>query len=124
MNAGIAITLRDKRPGEEKEKMMCYEGGIRSFVKHLNRNKNVLHQEVIFLSGQRGDSIAEVAMQYNDGYNENILSFANNINTSEGGMHETGFKSALTKVLNDYARKYNILKENDKIFRGRTRAKG
>ena len=115
LNAGVKITLRDLRGGEEVEKTMCYEGGIRSFVQHLNRAKNPIHPDVIYLSTQKGDSIAEVAMQYTDSYNESILSFANNIHTSEGGSHETGFKSALTKVLNDYGKKYNILKGEEKV---------
>jgi len=124
LNAGVKITLRDTRGGELNEKAMCYEGGICEFVTHLNRNKTPIHQQVIYMQSQRDDCEAEVAMQYNDSYNETILSFANNINTSEGGMHETGFKSALTKVLNDYARKYNILKENDKNLSGEDAREG
>ncbi|MDP4109051.1 MAG: DNA topoisomerase (ATP-hydrolyzing) subunit B [Bacillota bacterium] len=124
LNAGVRITLRDLRGGETVEKSMCYEGGISEFVAHLNRNKTPVHQQIIYMSAARENSEAEVAMQYNDGYNETILSFANNINTSEGGMHETGFKSALTKVLNDYARKYNILKENDKNLSGEDAREG
>ena len=107
LNGGIKMTLRDARDTEEvKEKVMCYEGGITAFVAHLNRNKTSLHQTVIYLSSVKDSLMAEVAIQYNDSYNENLLSFANNIHTSEGGMHETGFKSGLTKVLNDYARKH------------------
>lgn len=115
LNAGIRITLRDEREDEPVEISMYYEGGIRSFVQHLNRQKTPLHEEVIYIEGSRDGSMAEVAMQYTDGYSELMLSFANNINTTEGGTHETGFKSALTKVLNDYGRKYNIIKEGDKL---------
>lgn len=99
---------------------MHYEGGIRSFVEHIHQRKGleVLHDGVIYISGQSGDSLAEVAMQYNDSYNELILSFANNINTTEGGTHEVGFKNALTRVMNDYARKFGILKEADKNLTG------
>ncbi|MCX7614913.1 MAG: DNA topoisomerase (ATP-hydrolyzing) subunit B [Clostridiales bacterium] len=124
LNAGVRITLRDTRGGELNEKSMCYQGGICEFVTHLNRNKTPVHQQVIYMTAQREDSEAEVAMQYNDSYSETILSFANNINTSEGGMHETGFKSALTKVLNDYARKYNILKDSDKNLSGEDAREG
>ncbi|MBE6871844.1 MAG: DNA topoisomerase (ATP-hydrolyzing) subunit B [Ruminococcaceae bacterium] len=118
LNAGVAITIKDKREEEEISERLCYEGGIRSFVEYINRNKQPIHEQVIYLSGSKGTSIAEVALQYNDSYNENILSFANDIATTEGGMHETGFKSALTKVLNEYARKANILKENDDPLKG------
>lgn len=118
LNAGIRITLTDQRPGQETTETMCYEGGIRSFVEHLNVNKTPLHPEVIYIEGSRDNSMAEVAMQYTDVYNTMLISFANNINTTEGGMHETGFKTALTKVINDYARKYNILKENDANLMG------
>ena len=89
---------------------MRYEGGIKSFVEHLNKNKNPIHDEVIYLEGSKDESIAEIALQYNDRFSENLLSFANDINTTEGGMHETGFKSALTRALNDYGKKYNIIK--------------
>jgi len=118
LNAGVTITLRDTRGDDMVEKKMLYEGGIRQFVEHLNRSKTAIHPEVIYVSGQKGDSMAEVALQYNDSYNETILSFANNINTTEGGMHETGFKSALTKVLNDYGRKFGLIKEADKNLSG------
>ncbi len=118
LNAGLAITLTDRRGEEIVQDAMCYEGGISSFVEHLNRNKTPLHEEVIFISGRKDDAIAEIALQYNDGYNENITSFANNINTTEGGMHETGFKAALTKVINDYARKFKIMKDDDKNLTG------
>ncbi len=121
LNAGVRILLNDKREkpeGEEaKSDDFCYEGGIRSFVEYLNAKikKEVVHPEVIYVSGEKDDNIAEVAMQYNDGYNANILSFANNINTTEGGMHETGFKAALTRVINDYARKSKMIKEDEKL---------
>lgn len=115
LNAGLRIVLIDSRPGAEQKKEMYYEGGIRSFVEHLNRNKTVVHEKVIYIRGEKGDSCAEIAMQYNDGYNENILSFANDIHTTEGGMHETGYKTALTRVLNDYGKKYNILKGEEKL---------
>ena len=118
LNAGLAITLTDRRGEEIIQDAMCYEGGIASFVEHLNRNKTPLHEEVIYFSGRKDDAIAEIALQYNDGYNENITSFANNINTTEGGMHETGFKAALTRVINDYARKFKIIKEDDKNLTG------
>ena len=118
LNAGLSITLTDRRGEEPIQDAMCYEGGIASFVEHLNRNKTPLHEEVIFFSGRKDDAIAEIALQYNDGYTENITSFANNINTTEGGMHETGFKAALTKVINDYARKFKIIKEDDKNLTG------
>ena len=121
LNAGIKIILRDERDGapeEKKQVEMIYEGGIREFVTYLNRNKEPLHPEVIYVNSVRENSEAEVALQYNDGYNENIVSFANNINTTEGGTHETGFKAALTKVINDYARKYGMLKENDENLKG------
>jgi len=115
LNAGLRIRLIDERPGCEAREEMCYKGGIREFVTYINRNKEALHQEVIYLSGARDDSMAEVAMQYNDTYNELILSFANNIHTAEGGMHETGFKTALTRVLNDYGKKNNIFKNDEKV---------
>ena len=115
LNAGLRITISDARPGREKSEAMCYEGGIREFVTYINRNKTPLHEEVIYLSGAKGDSTAEVAMQYNDGYNETLVSFANDIHTPEGGMHETGFKAALTRVLNAYGLKYNMIKDGDKV---------
>ena len=119
LNGGIRITLRDERDPEDiREDVMHYEGGIKQFVEYLNRNKTPIHPEVIYVEGSRDDSMAEVAMQYTDGYSESLLSFANNINTTEGGTHETGFKSALTKVINDYARKFGFLKDNEKNFSG------
>ena len=115
LNAGLRITISDARPGREQSEAMCYEGGIREFVTYINRNKTPLHEEVIYLSGAKGDSTAEIAMQYNDGYNETLVSFANDIHTPEGGMHETGFKAALTRVLNSYGLKYGMIKEGDKV---------
>ena len=115
LNAGLRITIADARTGREQSEAMCYEGGIREFVTFINRNKTPLHEEVIYLSGAKGDSTAEIAMQYNDGYNETLVSFANDIHTPEGGMHETGFKAALTRVLNAYGLKYGMIKEGDKV---------
>ena len=115
LNAGLHITITDARPGREQSEAMCYEGGIREFVTFINRNKTPLHEEVIYLSGAKGDRTAEIAIQYNDGYNETIVSFANDIHTPEGGMHETGFKAALTRVLNSYGLKYGMIKEGDKV---------
>ena len=115
LNAGLRITIADARPGQEQTETMCYEGGIREFVTYINRNKTPLHEEVIYLSGSKGDSTAEIALQYNDGYNETLVSFANDIHTPEGGMHETGFKAALTRVLNAYGVKYNMIKDGDKV---------
>lgn len=115
LNAGLKILTIDNRVGQEKRDEMHYEGGIRSFVKYINRNKKPLHEEVIYISGKREDSIAEIAIQYTDGYNEMILSFANNIHTSEGGMHETGFKAALTRVMNEYGKKTGLLKNDEKL---------
>lgn len=118
LNGGIKITLRDERDDEATEQVMHYEGGIRQFVEYLNRTKNPLHKEVIYMEGSRDGSMAEVALQYTDSYSETLISFANNINTIEGGTHETGFKSALTRVLNEYGRKNNLIKENEKAFSG------
>lgn len=115
LNAGLAITLTDKRGDEEVEKHLRYEGGIKSFVEHINKNKKPLHEDIIYFSAKRDTSIAEVAMQYNDTYTENILSFANNIHTGEGGTHETGFKMALTRIINDYGKKHNLLKGEEKL---------
>ena len=115
LNAGLRISTEDRREGKEQKDVMHYAGGIREFVRYINRNKNALHEEVIYMSGAREDSECEVALQYNDGYNEILVSFANNIHTPEGGMHETGFKAALTRVLNAYGRKTNILKEGESV---------
>ncbi|MBO5907542.1 MAG: DNA topoisomerase (ATP-hydrolyzing) subunit B [Clostridia bacterium] len=120
LNAGVKIILEDKREGKEREETLHYEGGIVSFVEYLNNEKRgtPVHPEVIYMKGEEGGSIAEVAMQYNDSYNETIISFANNMSTIEGGTHETGFKSALTRAINDYARKTGIVKGDDKGLSG------
>jgi len=116
LNGGLRITTRDERDGRKASDTMFYEGGIIEFVTYLNRNKTPLHENVIYLSGERNDSTAEIALQYcSDVYNEFLLSFANNINTPDGGMHETGFKTALTRVLNDYGKKTGMLKGEDKL---------
>ena len=115
LNAGLRIHTIDQRPGREQHDDMCYEGGIREFVTWLNRSKTPIHNGVIYMAGQKGDSIAELAFQYTDSYSETILSFANNVHTPEGGMHETGFKQALTTTLNAYGKKMNILKDGDEI---------
>ncbi len=118
LNAGITIVFTDHRTEPETKTVMCHEGGIREFVGYINRNKENLHPHVIYFDSKKEDAEVEIAMQYTDSYNETLISFANNINTTEGGTHEIGFKSALTRVFNDYARKYNILKENDKNLSG------
>ena len=115
LNAGLRIHTIDQRPGKEQHDDMCYEGGIKEFVTWLNRSKTPIHNGVIYMAGQKGDSMAELAFQYTDSYSETILSFANNVHTPEGGMHETGFKQALTTTLNAYGRKMNILKDGDEI---------
>ncbi|MBO5050610.1 MAG: DNA topoisomerase (ATP-hydrolyzing) subunit B [Clostridia bacterium] len=120
LNAGVRVILCDERPGKEKREELCYEGGICSFVEYLNEIKGVtpLHPDVIYMKGEKNGSIAEIAMQYNDSYAETLFSFANNMTTIEGGTHETGFKNALTRVLNDYARKTGALKGDDKNLSG------
>ena len=115
LNGGLSISIADCREGMEKQETMCYEGGIREYVRYLNKHKTPLHGDVIYLSGSKNDAIAEVALQYNDSYTETIISFANDINTPEGGMHETGFKTALTRVINAYGTKNNIIKGDDKV---------
>ena len=128
LNAGIRITIEDKRDDSEKDEkergrseedtvdILLYEGGIREYVEFLNKNKTQIHDDVIYLTGSKDDSVAEIAFQYNDGYSENIVSFANDVRTPEGGMHETGFKTALTRVINDYGKKNNIIKiDADKL---------
>ena len=115
LNAGLRIHTIDARPGREQEDTMHYAGGIREFVSFINRSKDSIHPDVIYMSGQKEDSMAEVAFQYNDGYNETIVSFANNVHTPEGGMHEEGFKRALTNVLNAYGKKTGLLKNDDKV---------
>ena len=115
LNGGLTITLEDAREGSERRETMCYEGGIREFVRFLNKHKSPIHEEVIYLAGHKGDAVAEIALQYNDGFNETLVSFANDIHTPEGGMHETGFKTALTRVINAYGQKNNIIKGDDKV---------
>ena len=115
LNAGLSITISDHRGEEPATQTMCYEGGIREFATWTNRHKTVIHQDVIYMEGTKGDASAEIAVQYNDGYNESIQSFANDVRTPEGGMHETGFKTALTRVLNAYGLKNGIIKGDDKV---------
>ncbi|KSU59113.1 DNA topoisomerase IV subunit B [[Bacillus] enclensis] len=117
LNKGIQLSIEDKR-GEGKRKDYHYEGGIKSYVEHLNRSKEVIHEEPIFIEGEKDDITVEIALQYNDGFASNIYSFANNINTHEGGTHESGFKTALTRIINDYARKNNVFKESDANLSG------
>ena len=115
LTAGLSISIADNRGEEPVSESMCYEGGIREFATWCNRNKTPIHNDVIYMSGMKGDASAEIAIQYNDGYNEFMLSFANEVNTHEGGMHETGFKTALTRVLNAYGVKNGIIKGDDKV---------
>ena len=115
LNAGLRISIEDKRAGQEQSDTMCYEGGIREFVTYINRNKTAIHEQVIYMAGEREDSVAEIALQYNDSYNEIIVSFANNVHTPEGGMHEEGFKRALTSTLNAYGQKIGLLKNEEKV---------
>ncbi len=121
LNAGVHITIEDLRPESaekdisERYDAMCYEGGIREFVSFINKNKTPIHDEVIYMAGEREDSMAEVALQYHDGYNEIIVSFANNVHTPEGGMHEEGFRRALTNVINAYGKRMKYLKDDDKV---------
>ena len=121
LNAGLRITLTDKRaaseelPEEKRTETMCYEGGIKEFVAFLNKNKTPVHEDVIYMSGKKGDAMAELAFQYSDTYTDMIVSFANNVHTPEGGMHEDGFKLALTRVLNKYGKEKGILKGDDKV---------
>jgi len=115
LNAGLSITITDKRGEEKISETMCYEGGIREFATWCNRNKTTIHSDVIYMQGTKDDASAEIAIQYNDGYNEFMLSFANDVRTPEGGMHETGFKTALTRVLNNYGTKTGLIKGDDKV---------
>ena len=115
LNAGLSITITDDRPDTPISETMCYEGGIREFVTWCNRNKTPIHSDVIYMHGMKDDASAEIALQYNDGYNEFMLSFANDVHTPDGGMHETGFKTALTRVLNNYGVKNKILKDDEKV---------
>lgn len=118
LNKGLKLIIEDKREEEEKIREFHYEGGIKSYVQHLNRSKEVLHEEPIFMEGEKDGISVELALQYNDSYISNVFSFANNIHTYEGGTHESGFKTALTRVINDYARKNGLLKEADSNFSG------
>ena len=118
LNKGIKITLKDERAGKEKNEEFHYEGGLKEFVKHLNMNKEPLHPDVIYFEVADKEREVEVAMQYTDRYNEMLLSYANNINTTEGGFHMVGFKTALTRIINDYAKRTKILKENDDSLSG------
>ncbi len=120
LNGGVKIILTDRREGMEREEVLHYEGGIISFVEYLNNEKRgkPIHPEVIYMKGEENGSIAEVAMQYNDSYNDTIISFANNMSTIEGGTHETGFKSALTRAINEYAKKKGLIKGDDKSLSG------
>jgi DNA gyrase subunit B len=118
LNKGVKITLKDEREGKKKQVVFHYEGGIREFVKHQNQNKEVIHPDIIYFEVSKKDMEVEIAMQYTDRYNELILCYANNINTTEGGTHMIGFKSALTRVFNDYARKNKFLKENEEALSG------
>lgn len=118
LNKGLMIRLIDEREEERVEKNLQYEGGIVSFVEYMNKNRETLHSPPIYIYGSKDSSVIEIAMQYNDSYIENIYSYANNVATTEGGTHLTGFKTAITKVFNDYARKYNLIKENDKNLAG------
>ena len=115
LNAGLSITITDDRPDTPISETMCYEGGIREFVTWCNRNKTPIHSDVIYMHGMKDDASAEIALQYNDGYNEFMLSFANDVHTPDGGMHETGFKTALTRVLNNYGLKNKLIKDDDKV---------
>lgn len=118
LNKGVRIVLTDEREGQQREKEFQHDGGIVDFVLHLNKNKDVLHPKPIYFFGEKDDAAVEIAIQYNDGYAENIFSFANNINTQEGGTHEAGYKTAITRVINDYARKHGILKESENNLSG------
>ena len=115
LNGGLTMTITDNRGDEPKGETMYYEGGIREFVTYRNRNKTAIHGDVIYMQGMKGDASAEIALQYNDGFSEDMLSFANDVRTPEGGMHETGFKTALTRVLNNYGVKAGIIKGDDKV---------
>ena len=115
LNAGLAITITDDRGEEPETETMCYQGGIREFVTWTNRKKTVIHEDVIYMQGAKDDASAEIAVQYNDSYNESIQSFANDVRTPEGGMHETDFKTALTRVLNAYGTKTGLIKGDDKV---------
>ena len=121
LNAGITITLTDKRGSEERQDVMCYEGGLREFVDYQNESKTPLHEQVIYFEGKQDTAEAMCALQWTDAYSENCLSFANNIRTPEGGMHETGLKAAVTRVINDYGHEFKILKPEEKLSGDDTR---
>jgi len=118
LTKGLRINIEDKREGKEKQSSFCFEGGIKEFVEYLNKNKNVLYDKVIYCEGAKDDIYVEVALQHNDSYNEATLSFVNNITTPEGGMHLTGFKSAITKIFNDYARNNKLIREKEENLSG------
>ncbi|UIN46268.1 DNA topoisomerase (ATP-hydrolyzing) subunit B [Bacillus licheniformis] len=118
LTKGVKITIEDKRDGKERKNEYCYEGGIKSYVEHLNRSREVVHEEPVYLEGSKDGITVEVALQYNDSYTSNIYSFANNIHTYEGGTHEAGFKTGLTRVINDYARRNGVFKESDPNLSG------
>lgn len=118
LNKGIKITITDEREDRKKTETFYYEGGIKEFVKHQNKNKDIIHKDIIYFEVKKDDHEVEIAMQYTDRYNENIFTFANNINTAEGGSHLVGFKSALTRVINDYAKRNNIIKSNEENLMG------
>ncbi|WP_144486253.1 DNA topoisomerase (ATP-hydrolyzing) subunit B [Bacillus pumilus] len=118
LTKGVNIIIEDLREGKERRNEYCYEGGIKSYVEHLNRSKEVVHEEPVYIEGERDGITVEVALQYNDSYSSNIYSFANNINTYEGGTHEAGFKTGLTRVINDYARKNGVFKDGDSNLSG------
>ncbi len=118
LNKGIEISLKDERKDRKKSEIFCYEGGIKEFVLHQNKNKDSLHKDVVYYEVKKDNNEVEIALQYTDRYSENIFTFANNINTGEGGTHLVGFKSALTRVMNDYAKKNNILKSGDESLQG------
>ena len=115
LNKGVKIILKDLRPGREREDEFCYKGGILDYVEYLNRDKTTLLPKALYIEKQHNDNAIEIAMQYNDGYNETIYSYANNINTEEGGSHLDGFKNSLTKIINDYAKEHNILKDEERV---------
>ena len=118
LNAGVKIVFEDKRTDEYKGEVLHYEGGIRQFVEHIHKTRGLeaITPQVIYISGIKDDITAEIAFQYNDSYNELVLSFANNVHTPDGGTHEIGFKNALTKILNEYGKKFNLLKDGDKLM--------
>jgi DNA gyrase subunit B len=118
LTKGVNIIIEDLREGKERRNEYCYEGGIKSYVEHLNRSKEVVHEEPVYIEGEKDGITIEVALQYNDSYSSNIYSFANNINTYEGGTHEAGFKTGLTRVINDYARKNGVFKDGDSNLSG------